>query len=350
MSIVIELSRVRDVSALAADWNALEAHAPHSFFQGWAWTGCRFAERFDDPVLLRAHDHGRTLALMLFNRRGGTLGPATLYLGESGVAALDAPYVEYNGAVIHADAPPDLPRALLAAARTANLDGRRPMVPRRLVLSGVDAATREMAALPGGRLATIREHGAPHVDLAALRAAGRAPIDCLSANSRQQLRRSLRRYEAAGPLAIARAADPHAALDALAMLHQASWTRRGQPGAFANPFFGAFHHELIDRAPTATDLLRITAGEQTVGYLYNFHHRGRVSAYQSGFDYGGADKHQKPGLVCHFLAIRMYEREGADMYDFLAGADRYKQSLSNGANELFWLRLNPGLGEIIRRA
>jgi CelD/BcsL family acetyltransferase involved in cellulose biosynthesis len=91
------------------------------------------------------------------------------------------------------------------------------------------------------------------------------------------------------------------------------------------------------------DLLRITAGSSTVGYLYNFIHRGRVYAYQSGFDYAGAGAHEKPGLTCHRLAIEHYLSEGMDSYDFLAGEDRYKASLANTSTDLHWVEHFSGL-------
>ena len=98
------------------------------------------------------------------------------------------------------------------------------------------------------------------------------------------------------------------------------------------------------------DLLHITAGDRTIGYLHNFNHQGRAYAYQSGFDYDAADSHQKPGLTCHWLAIAMCAAAGTAFYDFLAGADRYKRSLATGETTLFWLTVNPTLGEMLRRA
>ena len=85
--------------------------------------------------------------------------------------------------------------------------------------------------------------------------------------------------------------------------------------------------------------MRIAAGGRAIGYLYNFRHRGRVLAYQSGFDYAAAGARQKPGLTCHRAAIDLARREGATAYDFLAGGDRYKTSLANATTQMFWLDL-----------
>jgi CelD/BcsL family acetyltransferase involved in cellulose biosynthesis len=186
---------------------------------------------------------------------------------------------------------------------------------------------------------------APCVDLAALRAAGADAFAPLSANTRHQLRRSLRRYAEAGELSLTRArdtAEAHGFLDALAALHQARWQARGQPGAFADPRFLRFHRALLARAlPRGeAELVRVAAGPQMIGYLYNFLWRGEVLAYQSGFAYP-PDGQRKPGLTCHHLAIAAHLAAGAQVYDFLAGEDRYKTSLANAARRLHWLELGP---------
>ncbi len=146
----------------------------------------------------------------------------------------------------------------------------------------------------------------------------------------------------------ATAAEAHDWLDELATLHQATWKARGHPGAFANPFFGRFHHVLIDRGMPRgeIDLLRVTAGSRVVGLLYNFRYRGQALAYQGGFDYAGAGRHQKPGLTCHHQAIRLATIDGLNRYDMLAGEDRYKRSLAGDATALHWLEVGRGASAV----
>jgi CelD/BcsL family acetyltransferase involved in cellulose biosynthesis len=112
---------------------------------------------------------------------------------------------------------------------------------------------------------------------------------------------------------------------------------------FASADFLRFHRTLLARTlPRGeVDLLRMSAGGQTFGYLYNFRFHGRVLTYQSGFDYAAAGPHEKPGMTCHHLAIEACAAEGVDCYDFLAGADRYKTSLATGAVPLHWLEISP---------
>jgi CelD/BcsL family acetyltransferase involved in cellulose biosynthesis len=157
----------------------------------------------------------------------------------------------------------------------------------------------------------------------------------------------MRRYEQAGPLEVRRAAtlaEAEAFLAGLGTLHQHAWVRRGQKGAFANPAFVAFHRALLAAAwPRGEiDLLRVAAGGQVLGYLYNFRWRNRVANYQSGFDYDAAESaHQKPGLTCHHLAAAMYAAEGLAAYDLLAGESRYKASLATETAMLHWVELLP---------
>ena len=76
------------------------------------------------------------------------------------------------------------------------------------------------------------------------------------------------------------------------------------------------------------DLLRVSAGEQEVGYLYNFTADGWTMAYQAGLT-PPPDNRWKPGLVCHAAAIGLCLTRGDRFYDFLGGSARYKASLSN---------------------
>jgi CelD/BcsL family acetyltransferase involved in cellulose biosynthesis len=335
------VSSVTDFTALEAKWRDLEARSDCSFFQSWTWTGCLVDERFPNPVLVEARESGRTVALALFNRRG-----RTLHLGESGDPGLDSIYIEFNGVLAETNREAALTALCLRAARE-NSGAWPPIARPRLVLGGVTALT-EAVATEAGSVRRNRSLSAPFVGLA--RQETRF-LDTRSANTRQQLRRSDRAYAAIGGIAIEPAETLTRAnefLDGLMALHQASWMARGKPGVFANSFFTRFHRALIARGlPRGEiDLLRITAGLQAIGFLYNFRYRDRSLAYQSGFDYVGAGRQGKPGLTCHHAAIRLASRSGAVRYDFLAGDDRYKRSLSDGAETLHWIevasRWSPG--------
>jgi len=339
----VEIRPVDDLPGLARAWLDLEARADGSFFQSWAWTGCLVEERFAEPWLLTARRGDRIVALALFNRapRAG-LGRRALLLGESGVAAQDSIFIEHNGLLVDRTEPTGLRAHCWAALSAAGEAGLRRAT---WVLSGVPAAIRD--ELPGNRIERIlARRPAPRRDLA--RDGDGAVLDGLSPNTRQQLRRSLRGWEAIGPLRLEAADGADQAgpfLAGLVDLHQRYWTGRGKPGAFAEPFFERFHRALIRRAAPdqRLDLIRVSAGERVAGYLYNLVHRDWVAAYQSGFDFGEDSDKLRPGLVCHLLAIEHYRAAGMRLYDFLGGEARYKRSFANDEAELLWLTVRPRL-------
>jgi CelD/BcsL family acetyltransferase involved in cellulose biosynthesis len=193
------------------------------------------------------------------------------------------------------------------------------------------------------RAVTLARRPASYIDLSTL--PPQMPLlDSLSANARQQLRRSLRAWERIGPLRLDIAETIDQAdlfLDGLQEQHQHYWTGRSKPGAFAEPFFARFHHALIRRPADgqSVDLIRVSAGDRIVGYLYNLVHRGWVAAYQSGFDFGPDAEQLRPGLICHLQAIEHYRKAGMGLYDFLGGEARYKRSFANAERELLWLKL-----------
>lgn len=323
--LVALLDAAPDTAMLASLWRQVEPLADGSIFQSWSWLGCRFAARFDRPVVLSIARDGVVLAIGLLNRRRGVWA-----LGETGDAVHDSVFIEHNGPLVVRNQ---------ADARDAWYAALLRFHGGFVRLSGVNDA--DMVAVRGhGVMGGLITRPAPRRDLAQLRAAGADCLDRVSSNTRQQIKRALRRY---GSITVTRAPDAAQAmvwLDDLARLHQATWQGRGKPGAFAQPAFRAFHHDMIAHGVEAgtVDLLRITAGARLVGYLYNFVWRGVASAYQSGFVYDVAHPHEKPGLTCHVAAMRHYQARGLDIYDFLAGADRYKTSLADGSVELHWIR------------
>jgi CelD/BcsL family acetyltransferase involved in cellulose biosynthesis len=337
----VEIGPVGNFASLGAAWRALEARADGSFFQSWAWTGCLVEERFPDARLLTARRGETIVALALFNRRPASFPRfrPTLLLGETGLRAADSIFIEHNGLLLDRLAPADLAAQCWTAL--AAHGSRR----ARWVLSGVPASTRDTVA----GMRQIRETArrpAPFVDLSQTPDLSVSVLESLSANTRQQLRRSLRACAALGPLTLDIAASPDDArsyLDALGELHQRYWMGRGRPGAFAEPFFSRFHQTLLGRAGPgqSIDLLRVSAGNRVLGYLCNFVHRGWVAAYQSGFSYGPDADALRPGLMCHLLAIDHYRRRGMRVYDFLGGEARYKRSFANAEQDLYWLEARP---------
>lgn len=320
----ISLDPITDWPALGRRWQALEAAADGGFFRSWAFLGCQAETRFAGGSLLAVSEDGTDLALALLG--AGNAGGACL--NETGNPVADSVFIEWNGLLSRRGYDAVLAPALAHALRRAG----------PLTLSGIDTPT-VAAARNAGWLDLRQTRVAPCVDL---KATGSGILATLSPNARGQIRRSIRLF---GPdLRLVRAEtlpQARAFFEEMVALHQTAWQTRGQPGAFAEDSIRCFHATLIDRAwPSGqVDLCRIATPARHIGTLYNFVYKGRVLSYQSGLQYS-KDKREKPGLVCHALAIAFYASRGLDTYDFLAGADRTKKTLANSGNELHWAILH----------
>ena len=254
-----------------------------------------------------------------------------MLLHATGRPELDDLSVEHNALLARADLAASAEAAACAALleRCPGLD--QLVVPRASVLP---PAIVELATSAGLRLRSTAEP-AYRIDLRPLTApAARPYLDTLGAATRSTVRRSLRLYEALGPVRLETAGSVPEALHFLERLrhwHQRHWRARGLPGAFANPRFNTFHHRLVARGfdTGAIRLLRLRAGEHDVGLLYAFVHHGQMLAYQSGLHLDLVERNHHPGLVLHALAVQQAADAGLQSYDLMAGEARYKRQLAS---------------------
>jgi CelD/BcsL family acetyltransferase involved in cellulose biosynthesis len=320
-----------DATALGAMWHALEGRADGSFFQSWGWVGTWYAAlpRSTPVLLFTAASCGETICLGLFVRKGSRRH----FLTETGDRSLDELTIEHNGLLVD--------RRAMALLFTDLLPALFAMLPPKaeLVMSGVpeayvdapvaDGFSREVKAVKTAHLAQLQ-------DMA---------DDCLASlkNSTQsKIRQSLRRYAHLGEIRLTEARDGKEAIvffDRLTVFHQSYWQARGKRGAFASSFIRQFHETMIENsfAEKGIQLLHVTAGMASIGYLYNLRYRGRIYAYQSGFDYALVAT-ARPGFLCHWLALRHNRQDGALVYDFLAGTNQMKQAFADRTETLYWLQ------------
>lgn len=331
--------------ALEAEWLDLQQRSPCSFFQSWAWIGTWLRCQPNGTTIkcIRVVERGRTVGLALVGRHRATrhqvIRSRQWCVAETGDPLRDSLTVEHNGFLIE-DGAHD--RALAAIFEMLC------MVPSdwdELVVSGVEAcaAARYLRAAAVNGLRAVARWSKPYYYVAAddLSPNGGDYLAALSGNTRYQIRRAMREYERAGPLSVVRAQSLDQALayfEDLVQLHQAYWRARGHSGAFASDFARRFHRALIQTrlAHGNIQLLRIAAGSELIGYLYNLEHCGVVASYQSGFRYVDNPK-LKPGLVSHSLAIQASLSGGARCYDLLMGRQQYKEMLATRQGEMSWL-------------
>jgi CelD/BcsL family acetyltransferase involved in cellulose biosynthesis len=320
-----------DAMALRAMWHTLEARADGSFFQSWGWVGTWYAAlpRTAPVLLFTAARGGEIICLGLLVRKGGKRH----FLTEVGDRPLDELTIEHNGMLVDRRSLPLLTTDLLPALLA--------LLPPKaeLVASGVPQAYLDAPVVDG----FCREvKAAKTVHIAQLQDLAEDCLSSLSNSTQAKLRHSLRRYAHLGEIRLTEARDVKEAIaffEGLAGFHQSYWQGRGKRGAFASSISRQFHQAMIENsfAERGIQLLHVTAGTASIGYLYNLRYRGRIYAYQSGFDYTLVAT-ARPGFLCHWLALRHNQHEGALAYDFLAGTNQMKQAFANRSETLYWLQ------------
>lgn len=343
------------LTALQSTWLELEGRADGSFFTSWTWIEAwlsTFGTRDPAPYLhlLVARSGPVVVGLALVGeRRGrGLLKPGAMAaLNQSCAPEDDVIFIEYNDFL--------LDRRLAPQAREAMLKfiGVAGGAWREFRLSGATSVLHQAVVQSGLPHRVTRDRVCPWIDLAKVPPGLSGYLAVLSRNTRQQIQQSLRLYEAEGKVRLVPArtdAEVTTLLDELRALHRKSWRdRKGHDGAFGSQDFLRFAQHLAAKGTGSggVQLLRVDAGGAAIGYLLNFVHRGHVYAYQSGFSYRD-DNRFRPGLVTHALAAVWAREQGARGYHFMAGEGRYKSSLANADEHLFWMTLRPD--DLISRA
>jgi predicted N-acyltransferase len=295
--------------------------------------------------VLEVVDGDRVIGLAVLGARTlvrhGFVRSRALLLHETGSKQMDRMTIEYNSILAETGREREAVIAGVNCVRAANITWDE------LMVSGVPARAFEAwhAAVrdTNWRVVLRQESTCYFVDLDAVRDHGGDYLSLLSSNTRQQVRRSIRAYETSGSLGLSVASSGEAAVEylhGLRELHDAHWQGMGKDGAFPSEFTRTFHDRLVRDAAARAEvqMLRVTAGDEVVGYLYNFVRDGHVYFYQSGFKYT-EDSKLRPGLVCHYLAIMHNLKSNNRIYDFLAGPQRYKQSLGAADVKMYWFAL-----------
>lgn len=340
-----------DRSALELNWRALEARADGGFFLSWDWIGCWLSCVTKDVTVFEGQTDGKVVVLgLLCTAKPHRLGAQAVYLNQTGDPSADKIAIEYNGFLMDRSVASGGAAQVLSALIAD--DG---LVWDSLFLRGLSqrfaesVATTELPARLRSKSATA------WVDLSSIRADKAEFLDRCSANTRSQIRRSIRRYETRGPLRLEAASTVEEAqsfFDAMGVLHQQTWVGRGGVGAFSSDFFIQFHRRLIESCHPKgrVSLLRLAAGETVIAYLYNFIDGGTVRYYSSGFLYED-DNRLKPGLVAHAMSVEHYLATGFDAYDFMAGEARYKSSLGQaGPDVLSYVLERRGVWRSVKEA
>ena len=336
-TLITTIEPLRDVHHFEMWWRNLEPEGlgSNSFFFSWDWASTAIAA-FDGSIYVsvtRTNDN-RIVGLGLFyeitETRHGVIRIRQLRLNETGLDATQTVPIEYNSILTERGFENQVWQSVIAAfqqCKSPHWD--------EIIVSNALTSTEETSKKLNKMNYRRAEYSSGLVDLSALRKKAihnrDGYIASLGRNTRSQIRRSIRLYEEQGPLTLSRASTLFQAkefLASLGSLHEAKWRARGAPGIMSNQYFWAFHNALIERCfdKGSVELLRVCAGDNPIGWLYNFVERERVLFNIGGFQ-AESDNKYKPGLVTQVLAIESHLQNGKSIYDFLAGSDRYKLNL-----------------------
>ncbi len=354
----VRLGSLPALDELGARWQELEQRSRCSFFVSWRWIGPWLA--LISPLryarLLSVSQGGRLVALGVFTRRRRFLGvgPLHLRLHEVGDKVLDSLTIEYNGLVCE----DGHEREALAAVLDHLAHNEKRWL--TLYLPGMEADNVPFERIRSlGMGMRARKHAAHYIDLAELRDSGSGYLPTvLSSKARAAVRRTARKLQTGfGELSVAVAVSVEEKLAffrAMAQLHESHWSEEEQErGAFGNPRILRFHERLIDQSGTrdGAQLIRVNAGGQTVGYVYNLIWRNTSYFYQAGIDYRRFGDFGSPGLLPLTHAVEHALANGMTRFELMAGDSAYKRSLGMAENKMVWLSLDRnGWSSALRRA
>jgi CelD/BcsL family acetyltransferase involved in cellulose biosynthesis len=180
----------------------------------------------------------------------------------------------------------------------------------------------------------------------------------LGANSRRNIQRSLRAFDAwsggTTRLESVRDVDDLAkGKDILVRLHQTRWALGGGPtGVFRAPLYLEFHDAIMKLLAGRGDLelLWLCARDEPVAVLYGMHWADKVISYQTGRR-TDLPPNVRPGAVLLALAIRRAIEARRREFDLQADTAFYKLQLTSQARPLVQVRAaRNSVAELIRQA
>lgn len=307
----------REPADIAAAWSALAAsRQPPSIFLTPEWIAVARAHAATEPITLAAADGAAALA----READGTVTFAGGHLtDEQDVIAARGAERDVATAVARWVSSQRPPRVRLE------------FVPEeRPTLDAFDA----VLAGAGYRVSRARQIVSP---VLALPDSYDRYVQSLGKKERHELRRKVRRLEAAGParFRFAREAERGAMLDRFFALHRLS---RGEKAAFMTPAVERFFRDVADvLAPL--DRLRLgvlTFDGAEAAVLFGFALGNVIALYNAAYDPGLASL--SVGIVSHAWAIREAIADGYATYDLLRGDEPYKYDL--GARDRWLGRLD----------
>jgi CelD/BcsL family acetyltransferase involved in cellulose biosynthesis len=318
---------------LKKNWIALESRNQIPFFLSWQWIAT-WIETYS-PELLRvtASHNNEVVAIGLFTTssvlRHNIIRSKQLRLNQVGNTKTDQIWIEYNDFICDRTHCESAINACLMTLLKHELKWDE-LIISMMPYSRADSISKIIKSTDIDMITPSYS-----VNLSNIRENDRNYLDTLSANTRYQIRHSIRQYEKKyGELALYQAKNKQQAIeyfDSAGRYHVQRWPDSG----FSNPLFVQFHQNLISRtfSSGAIHVLHLKAGGESIAYLYYHVQKRDVFFYLQGVNYS-QDKKLKPGLVAHMLATQYFINLGMNLYDYMGGYSQYKTQLASKTGSL----------------
>lgn len=342
----LEFSELTSPDELMTEWVDLQERSDCSYFLTWGWIGTWLDQIAVDlrPEVMRIWLGDLLVGAGLFVsgdlHRRIIVRANAVFLNEYPIKGKNM-FIEYNGLL----ADKDHRDAVHAKTLRHLLRNKTSYDEYHFGAVSDVGCIKELPDVINCKIDCIieKEEFTWHVELGHIGEGLDAYLATLSQNRRWQISRSLRLYEKNGKLKLEEAENTEEALrffDGLKELHTRRWESKGLSGSFGNKLWEQFHrNQIIRRFPEGeVQMLKVSNANGALGYLYNFVWRKRVYSVQSGFEIP-VDNRLMPGYVIHALAIVYNKAKGMRMYDLMYGDSRYKRSLGNSSQKLYWVVL-----------
>lgn len=328
----VKVSSVFNLELLRNQWLSIQTSRDVPFFLTWSWISTWINTYAPDYLVVTAEYDDNTVAigLLTFSRsfRHNFVLSKQLRLHQIGDPLRDQIWMEYNDFLCRKDHEVSAVNACLKALQHEVFEWDE------IVLSMM-ALSRGLEIVQSHEEAFVSTHRTCYAtDLARIRASGKSYLQSLRANTRYQIRRSIRHYRNLyGDLQLEVAGSKN---EALSMFREAGplHIERWDDSGYKNRLFVQFHERLIQTSEDhQVDLIRLRAGKRAIAIMY-FHIVNRnVYFYLHGLKYD-ADPRLKPGLVAHSLATQHYTDKGMNKYDYMGGYSQYKLQLAERIEDL----------------
>jgi CelD/BcsL family acetyltransferase involved in cellulose biosynthesis len=311
-----------DFAPLATEWDALVRGMPRPspfLLHGWLECWCR------------SHGDGAQLAILVARRDGRLVAALPLYvhslLGRSVGSFLGGRHSALADLLLAPDEPPSTAAEVGRSVTRLDLD--------YVDLFGLPKGSR-LAQAVGPNLGLIERVESPVLELDG----GWDAVyqEKTSSKSRNLHRRRRRQLGELGVLEVEVAREPDELVPALEeafRIHDLRWVGRPDGSEFTTPVGRRFHREAI-LALAELDAPRIVLLKldgRAIAFHYYFALEGTMYVHRLGFDpeFG----RYSPGLVNTLDTIEAAAAEGLTRVEFLGGAERYKQELSDRYDPLY---------------